>query len=606
MKVIFLAFANSASTPLEFLTEEDKEIYDVSSERYAYGDYFLHRESFATPETINKFLDRYKDDLAVFHYAGHAGKDKLLVNDQNIYSSGIAKQLKHCAEKGSLKLVILNGCSTAGQVKVLKENGIPAIVSTSAPINDKSALEFSKRLWQKLVKEEMTTEDAYSDALGAAMTVTSQDLGNAGHRHLFTEENEPPGDSPLWRLDCINDEAIKISPMPHKDTGTYPPPPPPNVELIETLYKSFKEADNHQIVELWEKEEKGLEVSDSTKQIAIVNSIPFPIGVHLQRLICPTLGSEDEAYDEYGIKRLEQIAQLFQITTEFLGVIMIAQVWEIFVQNDSITDLDKGLKNKLKEYLELNEKDREVYDYIPLIQMVREYLEKLQTNNIINASFIDEQELLSKLFLTDDDFRSACNYLSNLRSRVMKNRIDKDRAKIICIEAEKQLCIFIKSLGFIHRYQLTSVQNIDILKFRHILKNKTEYKHRIIKCMQAIGTDESSYYYMDTFLDNWGVILLKCKTSRINLKGRTKRFKVEVEGYLNLSPFVIDRNSFMDKTDLAYIMFFKSESDKEISYKRVKNPLSQRDAFAVKKQDEEDDNFEPIRVQYNAFKKFIA
>ena len=606
MKVIFLAFANSSSSPLEFLTEEDKEIYDVLSDRYASGDYFLHRESFATPETINKFLDRYKDDLAIFHYAGHAGKDKLLVNDQNIYSIGIAKQLKHCAEKGSLKLVILNGCSTGGQVKVLKENGIPAIVSTSAPINDKSALEFSKRLWQKLVKEGMTTEDAYSDALGAAMTVTSQDLGNAGHRHLFTEENEPPGDSPLWRLDCISDEAIRIRPIPCGGIETYPPPPPPNEELIETLYKSFKEADNHQIVELWEKEEKGFEVSASAKQIAIVNSIPFPIGVHLQRLICPTLGSEDEAYDEYGMKRLEQIAQLFQITTEFLGVIMIAQVWEIFVQNDGITDLNKELKSILKEYIELDEKDREVYDYIPLIQMIKDYLGKLQADNKINTSFIDEQELLNRLFLTDDDFRSACNYLSNLRSRVMKNRIDKDRAKIICIEAEKQLCIFIAPLGFIHRYQLTSVQNIDILKFRHILRNKTEYKHRIIKCMQAIGTDESSYYYMDTFLDNWGVILLKCKTSRINLKGRTKRFKVEVEGYLNLSPFVIDRNSFLDKTDLAYIMFFKSESDKEISYKRVKNPLSQRDAFAVKKLDEEDDNFEPIRVQYNAFKKFIA
>ena len=606
MKVIFLAFANSASEPLEFLTEEDKEVYDILSDRYAYGDYFLHRESFATPETINKFLDRYKDDLAVFHYAGHAGKDKLLVNDQNIYSNGIAKQLKHSAEKGSLKLVILNGCSTGEQVKVLKENGIPAIISTSAPINDKSALEFSKRLWQKLAKEEMTTEDAYSEALAAAMTVTSLDFGNVGHRHLFTEENESPGDSPLWRLDCISDDAIKIRPIPYGGDIDEPPPSPPNEKLIETLYKSFKEADNHYIVELWEKEEKGLEVTDSAKQIAIVNSIPFPIGVHLQRLICPALSSEDEAYDEYGIKRLEQIAQLFQITTEFLGVIMIAQVWEIFVQNDSVTNLDENLKNKLKEYLELNEKDREVYDYIPLIQMVGEYLEKLQADNIINTSFIDERELLSKLFLTDVDFRSACNYLSNLRNRVMKNKIDKDRAKIICIEAEKQLCIFIMPLGFIHRYQLTSVQNIDILKFRHILKNKTEYKHRIIKCMQAIGTDESSYYYMNTFLDNWGVILLKCKTSRINLKGRTKRFKVEVEGYLNLSPFVIDRNSFLDKTDLAYIMFFKGESDKEISYKRVKNPLSQRDAFAVKKQDEEDDNFEPIRVQYNAFKKFIA
>jgi hypothetical protein len=117
MKVIFLAFANSASGPLEFLTEEDKEIYDVLSDRYFYGDYFIHRESFATPETINKFLDRYKDELAVFHYAGHAGKDKLLVNDQNIYSNGIAKQLKYSAEKGSLKLVILNGSQLPDRLK---------------------------------------------------------------------------------------------------------------------------------------------------------------------------------------------------------------------------------------------------------------------------------------------------------------------------------------------------------------------------------------------------------------------------------------------------------------------------------------------------------
>ena len=605
MKVIFLAFANSASEPLEFLGQEDEAIYDTLSDRYTYGDYFLHRESFATAETINKFLDKYKDNLAIFHYGGHAGKNKLFVNDQAIYSNGIAKQLKYSAEKGSLKLVVLNGCSTSEQVNVLKENGVPAIVSTSAPIKDKSAMEFSKRFWQKLIKEEMTTEEAYNDALTAAMTVTGQDLSNASHRHLFTDDNEPGTDAPLWRLDCINDEAIKLKPIPYKEADRVTESKP-NEELIETLYNSFKEANNHQIVELWEKEEKGIEVANNTKQIAIVNSIPFPIGVHLQRLICPTLGSEDETYDEFGMKRLEQIAQLFQITTEFIAVIMIAQVWEIFVQNDGVLSLEMDLKNKLKEYIELGEKDREVYDNIPLIQMIREYLEQFQNANKTNTSFIDEQELLKKLFLSDDNFRAACNYLANLRSRIMKNKIDKDRAKIICIEAEKQLCIFVKPLGFIHRYQLTSVQNIDILKFRHILRNKTEYKHRIIKCMQAIGTDEWSYYYMNTFLDNWGVLLLKCKTSRINLKGRTKRFKVEVEGYLNLSPFVIDRNSFLEKTDLAYIMFFKNENDKEICYKRVKNPLSQRDAFAVKKQEDDEDNFEAIRVQYNAFKKFIA
>ena len=104
MKVIYVAFANSAASPLEFLTEEDNEVYEILSDRYAIGDYFIHRESFATPETINKFLDKYKDDLAIFHFSGHAGKDKLLAGDQLVFSSGIAKQLQNCARKESLNL----------------------------------------------------------------------------------------------------------------------------------------------------------------------------------------------------------------------------------------------------------------------------------------------------------------------------------------------------------------------------------------------------------------------------------------------------------------------------------------------------------------------
>lgn len=602
MKVIFLAFANSSTSPLEFLTEEDKGLNEILSERYELGDYMVHKESFATPKDINRYLDKYKDNLCIFHFSGHAGRDNLLVNDQLMYSSGIAAQLRHSAAKGVLKLVVLNGCSTRGQVKALMENGVPAVVSTSAPVNDQSAKEFSMRFWQKLVKEQCTIEEAFQDALAPAQAVTKQNILQTKVRHLVTEDEDDRAadDLPLWRLDGIDAAALKVYPIPYKEPYIKHPYIP-NEKLLETLYNSYLEAENPEIMDLHAREQRG-SVSDGSKQIAIVNSIPFPIGTHLQKLVCPISETDEIGYDQPGLRRLEQIAQLFQITTEFLGIIMIAQIWEISIRFAEDFVLDDQLKSKLQDYLQLDEKSRETYEYIPLIQSIRVYLEQIQTTNTELRNFIDEQEILKDLVLFNRGFEVACEFLSNIRKRVIDQKISEEKAAEICIGAENELCIFIKPLGFIHRYHLTSVQNIDILKLRHITKNNTEYKHRIIRCMQAIGKDEWNYYYMETFLDNWGVILLKCDVAR--MKG--KNYKVKVIDYLNLSPFVIDRNSFVDRTDLANIMFFKGEDEKTISFKRVKNPLSQRDAIIVSKQEDEKDKFDPIRLQYNAFKAFIA
>jgi hypothetical protein len=120
--------------------------------------------------------------------------------------------------------------------------------------------------------------------------------------------------------------------------------------------------------------------------------------------------------------------------------------------------------------------------------------------------------------------------------------------------------------------------------------------------MQAIGKDEWNYYYMKTFLDNWGVILLKCEVTLLE----EKKYNVTVIDFLNLSPFVIDRNSFVERADLANIMFFQGEAGNTINYKKVKNPLKQRDSLPVNKSPNDEDRFESIRVQYNAFKEFIA
>ena len=614
MKVIYLAFANSSEQKLPYLTEEDNGLNDILNDRYMLGDYVVVKESFITPERLNKALDKYKDNLYIFHYSGHAGKDKLLLDDEAVFSKGIARQLGYSAEKGALKMVVLNGCSTCGQVQQLRENKVPVIISTSAPVNDKSAKEFSLRFWEKLIKNDSPIEDAFKAALPAAESVTGQSLNDAYQRHLFTDDepdcNEP--NKPLWRMDCITEDVIKrplvFDEGVHGDTNQKP-----NEKLVETLYQSFLDAGNPRVMELADREEKGVPVTTGERQLAIVNSIPLPIGIHLQRLICPSTGEENECYDSFGLKRLHQIGQFYQITTEFFAIIMISQLWELVLRLKEKIVISPLLKEKLNEYMRLADKSREVYDYIPLIQLIRQHMRHQEAGEDGYAPFIEEQEMLRDLFELDEDYREACNYLSTIRYRTINNSIDPARELATSYKTEDQLCIFVKPLGFIHRYHLTSIQNIDIMKFRHIDKFSAEYKHRIIRCMQALGKDEYNYYYSKSFLDNWGVLLLKADMKLIDRK--RKRYEITVRDYLNLSPFVIDKNSFDKKATLSYIMFFRGfendgTGDYNIWFQQVKNPLNARCTFPVKPEDkyegDEKDMYEPIRLEFTAFQKIIT
>jgi hypothetical protein len=566
----------------------------------------VHKESFATPEDLNRCLAQYRDDLAIFHFSGHADRDRLLLSDEVANSSGIAHQLQYCARNGVLKMVVLNGCSTEGQVKGLLECGVPAVVSTSAPVKDESARAFSVRFWQLLIRAQATIENAFLEALGPAKTVSNGGIGPVAVRGLVTHDSENTAEgTALWRLDG-DPNVLASNPIPYK-TLQRPELPVPNEKLIDTLYNSFYQAGNPDIVELYERETRAdnpRPVSKSAKEFAILNSIPFPIGAHLHKLLVLTATNE-EGYDSYGLKRLTQITQVYQITTEFLGIIMIAEIWEVYIRFPDNFELDRSFKDKLKEYLELTSESREVYDFIPLIQQVREYLDSRARKNLHYQLFIDEQNILKDLFLLGDSFRNSCERLRDLRKIVFSNHVNTDRVVELCVSAEEYLCHFLQPLGFVHRYHLTSVQSIEILKLRHISKNPI-FRHRIIKFMQAMGTNERNYYNIDRFLDNWGVILLKCEMVARGKFRSTIQYDVRVIDYLNLSPFVIDYNSFVDKADLSNIMFYQGENEAEISFKRVKDPLKKWDVMSVPKLEVDSDNFYPIREQFDAFKKFIA
>ena len=90
MDVLFLAFSNSQEHRLQNLEKEEEEVYRHLAPRALQQQFMLHRESYATIPKIHEYLVLYRKNLSIFLYSGHAGKDKLLLNDTPALSDGIA------------------------------------------------------------------------------------------------------------------------------------------------------------------------------------------------------------------------------------------------------------------------------------------------------------------------------------------------------------------------------------------------------------------------------------------------------------------------------------------------------------------------------------
>ena len=75
--IIFLAFSNSQDDYLANLKRESKQINRALESLDDKGLVRIVREESADLETIFHNFNRFKDQVAIFHYAGHAGGENL-------------------------------------------------------------------------------------------------------------------------------------------------------------------------------------------------------------------------------------------------------------------------------------------------------------------------------------------------------------------------------------------------------------------------------------------------------------------------------------------------------------------------------------------------
>ncbi|WP_343702378.1 CHAT domain-containing protein [Chitinophaga sp.] len=602
MKTIIISFANSAVEPLASITEEDDNIHRILIENNR-GNYSVHRESFATVDNINNALGAYNGNIAIFHYAGHAGQHSLLFNDQEANGTGIAYQLKPSIAAGNLRLVILNGCSTGPQVTKLLELGVPAVIATNASVNDTSAKIFGVEFFRNICQKRMTLRNAFNAALASAQTATKDSLGldDTTSRDLHLPGEKPR--EPFWGLFFKNADAVDRNPLPvvnDQAVALYEP----NIQLTQTIFTALVLDGNVPAMQLDEK--KKLEIiEDYVFQKTIMDVFPHPIAIQLKTLFAAEYGAE--ALKKPSLKRLEQIARVFQITTEFMGIIMISQLWELKITG-KVAQLPDNMRQLLKDYFNLTIEERAVYNYSSLIKGIRKYIDTLPRVDY----FVTELKTLREEDAQNKKFGEACEYLSYIRNATYPGKpvaVQESEVLELCLTAEAMLSVFFEKLGFLHRYTLTSIQNIRINKYRHDIL--TEFDHQVVKLMNSNASHEVNYYLLAKHLDNSGVILTKQNLTVFNVERR--QYKGEALEFLNLSPLVVDINAFESRSDRSNLVFYGQyrEDDKVYVFRNVSKPDDDLNHVEIninrrfgRTEQQEQSRYEAVCIQLNAFRDF--
>ncbi len=606
MKKIIIAFANHPQAPLQSVTEEDEGIHNtlIAANR---GEYSIHRESFATVANMNNAFSTYGSDIAIFHYAGHAGEQSLLFTDQAANGQGLAYQLKPSAESGALKLVILNGCSTGAQVAQLLELGVPAVIATSAAVNDLSARIFGVEFFKGICVKRMSIRQAFEAALAAAQLASAVPLGVDAPPSRDLNLPGKTSREPFWGLFFNNAAAVDQNPVP-AEVKTVQPAEEPNMQLTQTLFAALLKDGNLPAKQIDERRQTEI-IEDNVIQKTILDVLPHPIAIQLKTLFAAEYGAE--GLKQPGLKRLEQIGRVFHITSEFMGIIMISQLWELKIMQ-KVAELPDEMMQLLDKYFSLSIADRSIYDYSALIRSIRKYIDTLPEVQY----FVSELSTLRDSDPANKPFSDACEYLQYIRSATYAGYGSTGQPKIseaevpgMCITAEAMLSTVFERLGFLHRYTLTSIQNIRINKYRH--DTLTVFDHQVVKLMNSNASHEINYYLLAKHLDNSGVVLIKQVLPVFNVERR--QYKGDSLEFLNLSPLVVDVNAFESRADRSNLVIFGQyqPADDTYVFRTVPKPDEAMDYVRIninrrfaRNEQQEQGRYEAVCQQLNAFRNF--
>lgn len=552
--LIFLTFANDTDAHLALLKEESRMLYRALEELERKEYIKIHREESAEARDIFAGFARYKDQVAIFHYGGHANGTHLRLEEGAGDARGLATLL---GEQENLKLVFLNGCSSKGQVQTLFDAGVKAVIATSVPIEDRKATEFAERFYEalahkrsigqafKLAQAFLTTR--YGDAVEARF----RDFVMADFTAMMNEEKG--NDDLPWALyiqDEYREEILNYK-LPY-----YRPVGLPR-DMIQYIGKSFT-ANRFIVLVLDEMckynpdiyaqmvEQRGEETVNKDSRHypgLIIENFPWPIGSQIRLL---------RLYDKPNLERIEHLVSTYVITSQVLYYILLSDLWEQQRENEADVKW---------EHLPMSKEHYAGFDFLKQIGPLNEQL------TAIGLPFVSEYELLTEaLQQPDSPLNKAHQYLEELRGQLKTNPPSADMDKV-CQRTEQAVSIILRHAAFLAGYRMMTVRNIMVNRSRF---ETLAYELDMGPLNAAQGIDlnlyqDDAFRRKTNFADSFSVMLVDNEN--------------RMDQSLNLSPFIMDKNTFVqmkksettEQDKLAHIFLLGWEAEERLYYIAVEH-----------------------------------
>ncbi len=551
--LIFFAYANDADEHLNLLKEESRMLFRALEELDRKEYIKLYREESAQSKDVFDGFTRYKDRIAIFHYGGHANGTHLRLEEGASDARGLARLM---GEQENLKLVFLNGCSSKGQVQTLFDAGVKAVIATSVPIEDRKATEFAQQFYEGLAHKRSIGQ-AF-DLATAYLRTRYGDSVNVRYRDFLidfsqklkgkTESTEVP-----WGLYIKEEhrEEILNYKLPY-----YRPIGLPK-DMIQYIGKNFS-ANRYIMLVLDEMckynpdiysqmiEQRGEEMAKKDSRHypgLIIQNFPWPIGSQIRLL---------RLYDKPNVERLEHLLSTYIITSQVLYYILLSDLWE--------QSRAKEAKTKWKAL----QQSKENYASMDFLAQVVPLYDQLSA---ISVPFVSEYEILvAALKDKDNPLNKAHAFLEGLRAKIQSDPPFSD-LDTLCQKTEQAVSLILRSASFLAAYRMLTVRNIMVERPRF---EKLAYELDMGPLNAAQGIDLNLYQdpasrRKESFADSFSVILVDNENI--------------IDQALNLSPFIIDKNTFVqmkksettEQDKLAHIFLLAWEEEEKLFYTAIEH-----------------------------------
>lgn len=550
--VVSLMFSRDGGQYEDVLDEESAALRTVLGELDKKGHIEVAVEETPDPAVVRKTVSNLGARLAIFHYAGYDGGPTLPLQAEEGAAEDLAFQL---GELENLKLVVLSGGATASQLDALFGAGVKAVLATSVSRGDR-AQRFAKAFYRSLangrtVREAYAQADAFLQSAYDTSANAQPVVWTFGRGHGPFVSAQPWGlyvaseasDVLQWKLPSYRKIELPDTTWDHLLDGA------PNAHIVRVLQELTRYNPDiyHQMVEV--RDGETIRRDSRTFPEIVIRNFPWPVGSQIRLL---------QHYDGMDGERLEHLISAYLRTSQLLYYVVLSDLWAR--AREGRLHLPEGVSTGQP----LTREEFQTFDFWSrTCELIREFREQK-----VHTLLPEFEELLAAWESEDREggpppLVRAHRHLEAHRRQLAAGPLSLNER--VLETTERALLQVLEASAFLSRYRMLTVRNIGVHAPRF---SRVAYDLDMGPLSGSDGSSlslyrDQSHRRKEGYAGSGAVVLVRDENV--------------MEDALNLSPFIVDKNTFVnlirpatsEKDQLAHIFMLAYQEGDGLVYLSV-------------------------------------